>query len=230
MKQCYYSFLIRILNKRKILLALQEQTGVLNLGLPQIKREIENQCCGLFQEHYGDFDYGSDYESMTVRGLANESGMISGVVVKAIKFLPRPESILLAGENNAVKPRYEEVCGLKRDNIFTVGLSDNVDYQWNFEEDPPEIPLMECIISQAILEHLLDPYKHVKDLWKLLKKGGMLHLYTVIPGFQYHRYPVDCLRFYPDWFEETAKRLGAEIAYKYLGIGETKIYYVFKKP
>ena len=78
-----------------------------------------------------------------------------------------------------------------------------------------------------MLEHLVDPYKHVADLIALLNTGGMLILHTHIPGFKYHRYPVDCIRFYPDWFEEVATRTNCQVLDRY--IGELRICYTLQK-
>lgn len=86
---------------------------------------------------------------------------------------------------------------------------------------------MSCIMSQAMLEHLIDPYKHVCDCYGLLEPGGHLVIHTVMPGFHYHRYPVDCLRFYPDWFEEVATRLDAKVVDKYLD--DAHMTYMLKK-
>ncbi len=80
---------------------------------------------------------------------------------------------------------------------------------------PPPIELLDqrfyLIISQATLEHLIDPYKHLKDLVDLLDDDGRLVVHSVLPGFLYHRYPIDCFRFYPDWFEEVSKRLKLDV-------------------
>ena len=72
----------------------------------------------------------------------------------------------------------------------------------------------DLIISQAILEHLLNPYKHMYDLASLLAPKGFLIIHTVCPGHPYHRHPIDACRFYPDWFEEIAKRLNLNIIKK----------------
>lgn len=75
---------------------------------------------------------------------------------------------------------------------------------------------------------MLDPYRHLKDLAGLLAPGGSLIVYTVSPGFPYHRHPVDCMRFFPDWFEEAAKRLNLRVEESY--IGEDHIVYRFRNP
>ena len=78
-----------------------------------------------------------------------------------------------------------------------------------------------------MLEHLVQPYKHVCDLVDALNPGGHLVLHTVIPGFPYHRYPIDCARFFPDWFEEVARRLSLQICDRY--IGDLRIMYKLRK-
>jgi len=85
----------------------------------------------------------------------------------------------------------------------------------------------QLIISQAILEHLINPYKHISDLHRLLEPGGHLIVHSVLPGYFYHRYPVDCLRFYPDWFEEAAARLGFHVVAKHIHRGH--IFYKLRK-
>ncbi len=134
--------------------------------------------------------------------------------------------ILLAGEDNKVKEKYRTSFGFKR--IVTTGFSQDADLFWNFEHDIPKgIGKFDLIISQAILEHIIDPFKHISDLSKLLKPNGFLIVQTVIPGFGYHRVPIDCFRFYPDWFEEVAKRLELKVVDK--GIYHAQICYKFSK-
>ena len=84
--------------------------------------------------------------------------------------------------------------------------------------------------SGAIIEHLVDPVKHLKDCYGLLKPGGHMVFSTVIPGFQYHRYPIDCLRFFPDWFEEIARLLQAEVVLRSASKTTALIAYTLRKP
>jgi SAM-dependent methyltransferase len=81
---------------------------------------------------------------------------------------------------------------------------------WNageFEVDlaNPELNLdgvakQNVIISQSLLEHVVDPVQVLRNLKKLLKPNGIISLQTCNPFITLHRYPVDCLRFYPDFF------------------------------
>lgn len=182
-----------------------------------------------FDAQYGNFSLGQDDSDLQVSGLASESKMIRGELVRfASQIRGSVKSLLLPGENNQNKQAFAQLFGLTADKALTAGLLPEMDAYWNFEEDPPRLAPVSCIMSQAMLEHLIDPYKHVRDCYGLLEPGGHLIIHTQLPGFHYHRYPVDCLRFYPDWFEEVAKRLGAIVAGKHLH--EAHIIYMLKKP
>lgn len=181
-----------------------------------------------WEEIYGEFDK-TDYEDFTLRGLPNEAKFYFGEIIKwAQDIKPAPKRVLLAGENNnTVRHLRPEI---RVEHIYTSGLS-NVDYEWNYENDPPQMGSFDLIISQAILEHLLNPYKHMYDLASLLTPGGYLIVHSVCPGHPYHRYPIDAFRFYPDWFEEIAKRLKLDIIKK--RIKDTRlnhIFYMYQKP
>ncbi|MEW5786236.1 MAG: methyltransferase domain-containing protein [Pseudomonadota bacterium] len=195
--------------------------------LPQVL--LHNKTDYRFAEHYGDFHFGQSFDSFAIKGLAQESGKIYGAIVKFLREIPTPvRSVLLPGENNRVKPVYARMLDLDESRILTAGILDDMDVQWNFEFPPEFGQRFDCIVSQSMLEHLIDPYSHVRDCAALLNPGGHLVIHTMMPGFNYHRYPVDCFRFYPDWFEEVAKRLGLQVADKY--IHNARITYKLCKP
>lgn len=189
----------------------------------QHKKEIRR-----WEEIYGKFDK-TNYENFTLRGLPNEASFYFGEIIKWTQDItPRPKRTLLAGEDNNVVKYLQPK--LKVENICTTGLL-NVDYKWDFEESPPPMDQFDLIISQAILEHLLNHYKHMCDLASLLAPGGFLIIHTVCPGHPYHRYPIDACRFYPDWFEEIAKRLGLDIIKKRIKDNKLNhIFYMYQKP
>jgi SAM-dependent methyltransferase len=177
-----------------------------------------------WEKTYGEFDK-TNYEDYRIRDLPNESSFYFGEIIKwAQDIIPSPKRVLLSGEGNSAAKYVQEKIRVKE--MCTAGLLD-VDYIWNFEEDPPNMGQFNLIISQAILEHLLNPYKHMQDLTSLLFPGGYLIVHSIIPGFWYHRHPIDAIRFFPDWFEEIAKRLNLSIVKK--RIRRTQIFYMYKK-
>jgi Methyltransferase domain len=181
-----------------------------------------------FQSLYGDFHVGRDYEDLAIRGLDKPSGCIRGSIVHFCRELPKPRRALLPGEPSSLREVYASMLGIEASAVVTAGLMDDADFRWDFEQDPPDMGRFDLALSQAMLEHLIDPYKHMRDLAALLEPGGHIVALTVLPGFNYHRYPVDCFRFFPDWFEEVAKRLSLEVVDRF--IWELRVVYVLRKP
>ncbi|MCX7157301.1 MAG: methyltransferase domain-containing protein [Rhodocyclales bacterium] len=178
----------------------------------------------------GQFEDGAQHVSLAISGLNSESGTILGEVVHALRRFAKPEhTLLLAGERRSACSAYGKASGIPVTQILTAGLHEDMDYRWNYEELPPAIPAVDIIASHAMIEHLVDPYRHIRDCYGLLKPGGVLVVHTVMPGFQYHRFPVDCFRFYPDWFEEVASRLEARVAARYLSV-QGHIVYCLARP
>jgi SAM-dependent methyltransferase len=172
---------------------------------------------------YGEFDK-NNYDRYSVNNLPNESGFCYGELVKWSKDL-NPKCVLIVGETKSTaKILKDKIDAIE---VFTSGLS-NTDYKWNFEEDLPKIEKkFDLIVSQAILEHLLNPYKHLQDLTNIVTSKGYIIIHTVMPGFPYHRYPIDSVRFFPDWFEESANRLGLKVIRK--RIRNTHIFYMYQR-
>lgn len=182
-----------------------------------------------FAELYGNFHFGKSYRKKNIEGLEQESGKIYGGIIQFIESIKgQQDKVLLPGENNSVKHVYSALFDLPKDNIVTTGVMEDMDIHWDFNDDPKFDEKYSCIISQSMLEHLIDPYKHLSDCSKLLQAGGHVIIHTMMPGFDYHRHPVDCLRFYPDWFETVSDKLGLEVADKY--IRNSRITYMLKKP
>jgi SAM-dependent methyltransferase len=176
-----------------------------------------------WEELYGTFDQ-KNYDEFSVTDLPSESGMYHGELIKWARDL-KPKAILFAGENNETAIRLKEL--MQAEKVYTAGLT-GTDFQWDFEKDAPRLEEnFDLLVSQAILEHLLNPYKHVEDLSNLLQENGHLILHTVLPGFQYHRHPIDAMRFFPDWFEEAGQRMGMKVVRKRI-VG-THIFYMYKK-
>jgi SAM-dependent methyltransferase len=196
-----------------------------------LKAEIARRQIDAATRVYGAFLDADAFENEVVRNTSSESNKISGIVAHAVRSVARPSDLFfLPGERRSAREAYSRISGVPINQILTAGWHDEMDFQWNFENSPPAgIPKVDLIASQAIIEHLIDPYKHLTDCFGLLKPGGHMVFSTVIPGFQYHRYPVDCLRFFPDWFEEVAHRLDAQVVLRSMSMTTTLIAYTLRK-
>ncbi|MEA2115656.1 MAG: hypothetical protein U9P36_09765 [Thermodesulfobacteriota bacterium] len=177
-----------------------------------------------WEEIYGPFDQGN-YDHYTFRDLPSESGYYHGEIIRWVQELsPVPRQTLLAGEARQAAAELKKV--MEFGEVTTAGVLD-VDVPWNFEEKPPEIGPFDLIVSQAILEHLLDPYLHMLSLSGLLAEGGYLLVHTVTPGFEYHRYPIDACRFFPDFFETFALKTDLLVHRK--RVHDNHIFYLFQR-
>ena len=175
----------------------------------------------------------SSVTATPITGLSKASGHIRAEIidqVDAARNAPsRTERILLAGEPPAVVSAYCTWLTVDESQITTAGLDVGVDVTWDFDQPAPSsLGHFDLVVSQAIIEHLVDPFGHVTALYQLLGPGGTLIVQTVIPGFPYHCYPVDCVRFFPDWFERVAVRVGAEVVGRYCD--DLRISYSFRRP
>ncbi len=185
-----------------------------------------------YVESYGSFTRRADISTRGIGGLEKPSSHIRREIVQFVNQAnaERPITrLLLPGEPKAVVPAYADWLKIDRNQIVTAGLDEGADFDWNYENDPPPgMGTYSLIVSQAMLEHLIDPYKHVRDLYALLDEHGDLILHTVTPGYPYHRVPIDSVRFFPDWFESVAERIGAEVRGKF--IGDRRIMYRLTRP
>lgn len=177
-----------------------------------------------WEEIHGPFDHGN-YEQYTLYDLPSESSYYHGEIIRWVQQLsPAPKRTLLAGEAKLAAAELGKRMALGE--VTTAGVLD-VDMLWDFEEEPPEMGRFDLIISQAILEHLIDPYRHMLSLASLLEDEGCLLVHTVTPGFVYHRYPIDAYRFFPDFFETFAQK--TDLSVQRRRVHDNHIFYIFQR-
>jgi len=69
----------------------------------------------------------------------------------------------------------------------------------------------DVVLSQALLEHVCNPFMAIENFMDLLNTNGIIVLHTHNPKMVYHPYPIDCLRFHKDWFVDIQKYLPIEL-------------------
>ena len=69
----------------------------------------------------------------------------------------------------------------------------------------------DSVLSQALLEHVCRPSIAVENMVNLVKPGGVVVIHTVMPGFQVHRHPIDCVRFLPDFWKSLTEYIPATL-------------------
>jgi len=68
-----------------------------------------------------------------------------------------------------------------------------------------------CVMSQALLEHVCRPSIAIENMLRMTEPGGVVILHTVNPECGYHAFPIDCVRFFPDFWADLAKYLPFEL-------------------
>ena len=134
------------------------------------------------------------------------------------------KGLLIGERTQAVKEVFQEA--FPEAEILTADFSDKIGVN-NLGDESPDIDWNICkpfqskkkynkkkynwIVCQAVLEHVVDPYGAVRNMLKILGKGGRLFIHTHSPEFQEHRFPIDCYRFLRDIWFEYAKEFDVKI-------------------
>lgn len=162
----------------------------------------------------GEWDY--DMPKMWVGGrflVSNLSGGYHGLLKQWWdKDFHNFKECLLISENGVVKKEFGEYY--QNSNFKTLdfyeNMNEDVDLKYNLCHSWKDLNIekFDCIICQATFEHLYDPVTALKNLTRILKNTGKIYIHTHVPGFEYHQYPRDYFRFYPDWFFDAEEFVG----------------------
>ena len=106
-------------------------------------------------------------------------------------------------------------------------------------EDPYKLPFknesVDIVVSSSCFEHSSMFWLTYLEVLRILKKRGLFYLNAPSSG-NYHRYPVDCWRFYPDsakalveWAERNQYKPAVLESYTQLGGGWQDYVAVFLK-
>ena len=88
--------------------------------------------------------------------------------------------------------------------------------EWNSQEFQYDLciypvlhnpPKYSVVMHQSLLEHVVDPVTVMRNLNDFLLPGGIQVIQTVNIYSSLHRYPIDTLRFFPDFFENLSNYL-----------------------
>ncbi|MDX9988229.1 methyltransferase domain-containing protein [Thiothrix unzii] len=142
------------------------------------------------------------------------------------------DDVLLISENNKVKSIFASHYPNKSFQTLDYydNLGEEVDLKYNLCD--PNLSNHEkkfgVIICQATLEHVYDPWSALKNMLELLTSNGVLIIHTHVPGYYYHPYPRDYLRYHPDWFIDAEKFI-PNITLKELFVKNHHIFSVYQK-
>lgn len=99
--------------------------------------------------------------------------------------------------NGSLKPLFANEKWIYKG--YDVSPGKNVDivlsefYHW------PEIESNSCdvVVSSQVVEHVKHPWRWIKEIERIVKPDGLVYICT--PNtIEYHPYPIDCWRLWPD--------------------------------
>lgn len=141
--------------------------------------------------------------------VANHSSGYHGLLKQWWEEYGLGDSSLLVSETTEVAATFHKLYPLTKmiatDYYLDLIDSGKTDVIWNlYDEIPKELNKNSfgSIVCQATMEHLMDPVGVVRKFVEILEEGGHLYLHTHTPMYQYHPWPADYLRYFPDWFRD----------------------------
>jgi len=179
---------------------------------------IKQKVARMNEYNHTNFKYveGRNYDDkMSVSGNHLKSGLgagFHGILIDYIeKYKPKnAEKVAIIAESDEVAQE------LKKAFPWATTIINIVDYKDKKTGDDFDVDLnikhnfkseYDVVLSQALLEHVSNPFMAVENFTDLLKKGGVLILHTHNYKMPYHACPIDCVRYFKDWFVDLQKYL-----------------------
>lgn len=146
----------------------------------------------------------------------NSSGFFHTILFEYMKYYGVGKNILLVCEP-------EQCCEVFREHfskdIYIDILPDIVEKDKNnvlaFKYDLNTIfninKTYDTVFCQAILEHVCRPSVCIENLSNMTNTDGIIIIMSHSPPFPYHRYPIDCVRFYKDFYEDLQRYLPIQL-------------------
>lgn len=116
----------------------------------------------------------------------------------ARSFLRRKRNLLVCDVGSLdLNGTYKPLCSKQRYVGVDIAHGPNVDVVVEPYDYPFSDGAFDVVISGSTLEHVIDIYRWIKELARILKVGGWICV--VAPAqIMHHPHPVDCWRVYPE--------------------------------
>lgn len=169
--------------------------------------------------------------------VSNLSGGYHGILKQYWNFYltKKNPNVLLISESDKVKQEFN--------TFYSEWIIDTIDLypEINVDKTQPNIvgdicsqtnPLTkkyDLIINQATIEHVYNPFQAMYNLSNALELDGILITHTHPPGFGYHRYPNDYIRFMKDWWYDLPKYIDGIILMELCMSENSHVFTCYKK-
>ena len=127
------------------------------------------------------------------------------------KYRKRHDTLLLIAEPEEVIPIFlKNFDSLKVDTIDYSGKRGEEFTDFNFIRDFDW--QYDYIFCQATLEHVCRPSIFIENLANFTVTGGHIIIHTHNPHMPYHAWPIDCVRFFKDFFYDLERYLPLKVS------------------
>jgi len=112
----------------------------------------------------------------------------------------------------------------RRIRNLEIAAGENIDYVGSVEKIPCDSDCFDLVITQEVLEHVQSPFLGIKEIHRVLKKGG--YAYIQLPFIiGYHPCPNDYWRFTHEGLAELVKNADFQIIKTSIAVGPAIGFY-----
>lgn len=141
----------------------------------------------------------------------NLSSGFHGLLFEYMKYYGIGKTCILTAEPLEVIPIFEErFPGVEFSVLSYFGekgekFKQDLNILFNY------VKTFDTVFSQATLEHVCRPSIMIENLVNMCNISGHIIIHSVNPGFALHRFPIDCVRFFKDFYFDLQKYLPIKI-------------------
>ena len=97
----------------------------------------------------------------------------------------------------------------KFESLEYEGLRGEDYYDLNILREPN--PIYDIVFSQALLEHVCRPSIVIENMANFTIPSGYIIMHVAGRNFEYHPYPIDCVRFFEDFFRDLERYIPIKV-------------------
>jgi len=129
-----------------------------------------------------------------------------------MKYYGVGDSLLLVGEPKDCIPVFKEHFNNLIDiDIFGTSGEKGEYYEYDLNKLMSVKKKYSMVFCQAVLEHVCRPSIFVENLVNFTKDRGFITCMSVGPKFGYHAFPIDCVRFFRDFYVDLQRYLPIDL-------------------
>ncbi len=135
----------------------------------------------------------------------NESGGFHGILFDYLRSYAR------AGQSVKLVSETEKVLTTFKDHFDLLNFECENKLDLNILHKCKAKDKVDVVFAQAVLEHVCRPSIVIENFCNMVKVDGHIILHTHNRHMEHHAFPIDCCRFFKDFFVDLCKYLPVEL-------------------